>query len=431
MGISDDIHGLAGHLGFDMAWQPMRSIELNDSATPASFRRPSEPVIDDRCWAERSEYWKEHPRLKARQLPNRPQIRQPLILSGHGVRIRVDHGALVVTNGLTHYPQQREEWRFFSGDWRLPSRIILLDVDGGISFDALSWLAARDIPLVQINWDGAVRNIIGGSATAVNTVLAKRQLAARGDERRIHISRGLIAQKLANSIITLTEAFPTSPKVNTALNKLEAELRRLRREPPVTISALLGVEGRAAYAYFSAWHSQPLRWRNTKRHPIPNDWHAIGRRTSKVAKRTNPNRRATHPLSAMLNYAYGALANQVRMHVVGVGLDPALGFFHGNYVRRREPEPALVHDLMEPLRPIVDRAVLRFVREETLAPGDFVLLNNGVCRLNPHLARNVVRAIDLSDYVGKAVNGLVSKLNKRVTRVQAEILPSPSWNKSP
>lgn len=377
-----------------------------------TFREVTPCAIgDDGAWAERGEYWQEHPRLKARRLPNRPKVRQPLILSGHGVRLRVDHGALVVTNGLTHYPQQREERRFFSGDWRLPSRIVLLDVDGGISFDALSWLAERDIPLVQINWDGAVRNVIGGSAGAVNAVLAKRQLAARGDERRIRISCGLIERKLANSSVTLREAFPTSPMVDTALNKLEAELRRFRREPPATISALLGVEGRAGYAYFCAWHSQPLRWKNTNRHPIPNDWHAIGPRTSKVAKRTNPNRRATHPFSAMLNYAYAVLANQVRMHVVGAGLDPALGLFHGTYVRGREPKPALVHDLMEPLRPIVDRAVLGFVREETLAPGDFVLLNNGVCRLNPQLARNVVRAIDVSADVQNTVSQFVRSLN--------------------
>ena len=389
----------------------MRSPDRHDSPVLTDAAVLSISSSDGSAWAERGEYWKEHPRLKARQLPNRPQIRPPLILSGHGVRLRVDHGALVVTNGLTHYPQQRGEWRFFSGEWRLPSRIVLVDVDGGISIDALSWLAEREIPLVQINWDGEVRNIIGGSTGAVNSALAKRQLAARSDARRIRISRELIARKLANSIVTLSEAFARSPRVDAAVDKLERELKHLRRHSPSTISGLMGIEGRAGYAYFSAWHSHPLRWKNMTRVPIPADWLSIGPRTSKVAKRTNPNRRATHPFSAMLNYAYGVLANQVRMHVVGVGLDPGLGLFHGTYTRGLVPRHALVHDLMEPLRPIVDRAVLQLAQEEPLAPGDFVLLNNGVCRLNPQLARNVVRAIDVASDAQSTVSQFIRSLN--------------------
>jgi CRISPR/Cas system-associated endonuclease Cas1 len=48
---------------------------------------------------------------------------------------------------------------------------------------------------------------------------------------------------------------------------------------------------------------------------------------------------------------------------------------------------------MEPLRPIVDRKVLEFVQSRTFYPTDFTLANNGICRLNPELARNVVRAV--------------------------------------
>ncbi len=51
-------------------------------------------------------------------------------------------------------------------------------------------------------------------------------------------------------------------------------------------------------------------------------------------------------------------------------------------------------DLMEPLRPVVDRAVLKLVREEKFTGADFVLQSDGVCRLNPELARVV--AIDVS-----------------------------------
>jgi CRISPR-associated protein Cas1 len=62
------------------------------------------------------------------------------VLVGHGVRLRVHQGTLLVQNGFTHYPQKREELRLFLGDRRLPSRIIALDSDGSISLDVIKWL---------------------------------------------------------------------------------------------------------------------------------------------------------------------------------------------------------------------------------------------------------------------------------------------------
>ena len=55
----------------------------------------------------------------------------------------------------------------------------------------------------------------------------------------------------------------------------------------------------------------------------------------------------------------------------------------------RDGSPAFVFDLMEPERPKVDRAVLEFLRSEPLHPADFTILEDGVVRLNPELARTV------------------------------------------
>ena len=362
---------------------------------------------DDIVWADRSGFWLRKIAPKSRQFTKRAGIAEPLILSGHGVSLRIDHGSLLVRNGFTHYPQEREEWRFFSGDWRLPSRIILLDVDGGISFDALAWLSNRQIPLVQINWRGEVTNIVGTVGTAVNSRLAERQIAARNGRQRVRIAHDLISQKVVNSIATLRSAFPNSSAAKPAIEKLRIELADLKRRVPPSVGHLMGIEGRIGYAYFNAWRSHPLNWSNTGRHPIPNDWRSIGQRSSKVAKQSNPNRYATHPFNAMLNYAYGVLETQVRRQLVASGLNPTIGYLHGSYRGKQ----ALVYDLMEPLRPVIDLKVLGLAQNETFAPGDFVLLDDGVCRLNPQLARNVVRAIDVSTDVQKCVSRFVRSLN--------------------
>jgi CRISP-associated protein Cas1 len=43
-----------------------------------------------------------------------------LILCGHGVSLNVDGGTLLIRNGLTHYPQRRDEFRFFKGEPAIP-----------------------------------------------------------------------------------------------------------------------------------------------------------------------------------------------------------------------------------------------------------------------------------------------------------------------
>jgi hypothetical protein len=44
---------------------------------------------------------------------------------------------------------------------------------------------------------------------------------------------------------------------------------------------------------------------------------------------------------------------------------------------------------MEPLRPVMDRAVLGVLLRERLHPADFPLQADGACRLHPALARQV------------------------------------------
>ena len=120
-----------------------------------------DPAIDGQSWAERCHYWLTAPPVNPRPFRRRRHTHEPLILTGHGMRLRVNHGALVVRNGFTHYPQPVEEYRFFRGDRTLPSRIIVLDGSGSLSFDVLSWLSEQNLPLIRINWRGEVVTALG------------------------------------------------------------------------------------------------------------------------------------------------------------------------------------------------------------------------------------------------------------------------------
>ena len=69
--------------------------------------------------------------------------------------------------------------------------------------------------------------------------------------------------------------------------------------------------------------------------------------------------------------------------VIAEGYDPTIGLMH----EARQGSPAFVFDLMEPYRPCIDTEVLTFLREHTFYASDFVIRSDGVCRLNPELAR--------------------------------------------
>jgi CRISP-associated protein Cas1 len=196
--------------------------------------------------------------------------------------------------------------------------------------------------------------------------------------------------------------------LGTVKQKLNGGFGRRGQPPHVAVSALLGLEGRVGFTYFNAWQSLPLQWKGLGRHPIPRDWHVVGQRYS-FARKKGGNRNATHPVNAILNYAYGVLESQVRIQVTGAGFDPTIGFLHSG----RRGRADFVLDLMEPLRPLVDRRVLEFMQAHTFHPADFTTRTDGVCRLNPELAKFVVKVVassqesPIAQSSMKRINGIV------------------------
>src|SRR5689334_15171335 len=209
---------------------------------------------DDTDWAERSAYWQQQAVWTPRHPQQKRRHRNPLVLGGHGVRLRIDRGSLYIANGFTHYPQKREEWRFFPGHPDLPSRIVVVDGDGGLTFDVLAWLSAQQIPLIQINWRGEAITVAGGTGYVVDFKLVRAQSEALADEvRRMAICRWLVGEKIARTLETLAAAVPDSPAREVALREAESSLQEMRERPPQTIDALHGIEGRVAQMYFRSW----------------------------------------------------------------------------------------------------------------------------------------------------------------------------------
>jgi len=357
----------------------------------ASKSRPQNALIDesdDLEWRDRSEFWRTYtPPGKYPGHRKKYRYREPLILCGHGLKIRVDHDTLLIRNGFTHYPQTVEEFRFFPGDPNIPGRIIILDGSGGITLDALNWMAEQEINFVQLDYRGRVNFICGNSGQAPKPEIVRWQLAVQGTETARKTQRQLTEQKLITSIKTLSAIFPDLPSTESATRQIQRELAKIRSLPSsAAYRTILGLEGLAAAAYFKAWHQTPLKWTNLSRRPIPPSWKEIGSRNMNWQKH---GANARHPVNAMLNYGYAVLISQIAIELAAKGFDLSIGIAHSG---RRNPK-ALVYDFMEPLRPVVDCKILEFALAHTFTPGDFTINRLGGCRLNPQLAKVVAQQI--------------------------------------
>jgi CRISPR-associated endonuclease Cas1 len=241
-------------------------------------------------------------------------------------------------------------------------------------------VAARS--LVLLNWKGEVTSVCGGDGTQSDPQLRQSQLAAQKNGLGLKLSIQLIKDKLKNSQETLF----TLPAVNHETARRRIAHIILLLDTSKDVSELRFYEARAASTYFAQWQGLELNWKGSSRSYVPPEWLRVGQRRSEFR---GSNRHATHPVNAILNYAYAMLESQVHITALEAGLDPAIGYLHAS----RPGRLALVYDLMEPLRPIVDRIVLRFVLSQQFVTKDFLLSPSGVCRLHPILAK---RASEIS-----------------------------------
>jgi CRISP-associated protein Cas1 len=97
--------------------------------------------------------------------------------------------------------------------------------------------------------------------------------------------------------------------------------------------------------------------------------------------------RAEEGINALLNYGYTVMRATLARAVVAAGLNPTIGLHHAN----RSNSFALVDDLIEPFRPLVDGVVWQIV-DEALHTGQTIEVNSGT---KQRLAALIAADLDL------------------------------------
>ncbi|WP_162950114.1 CRISPR-associated endonuclease Cas1 [Rhizobium jaguaris] len=339
-------------------------------------------------WQPRSDVWLKQAQKLKKFRPSRRRTEQPLILSGHGVSLRIERNTLLVKNGFTHYPQKQEIIRFFPGDLSLPSRFIFLDCSGSISFHVLSWLKEQNIDLVHLNWQGEIisSTTTAGYSAKLENVLWQRE-THDSRERRLQFCIALIARKLEYSLLTLQNMNFQNEAWQAANDFLAICLNSLSHAPPASVPGLRMLEANCAAAYFRAWRGVTTAWKGKSRQFIPDHWKAFEQRNSPLV--INGNRRAHHPINALLNYAYQVAESELLIQAISEGFDPTIGILHESQPNRN----SFLLDLIELERAQIDYQIFHFVRSNVFSGDDFTIGNDGTVLLNPQLARYVALVV--------------------------------------
>ncbi|MCM1537670.1 MAG: type I-C CRISPR-associated endonuclease Cas1c [bacterium] len=199
-----------------------------------------------------------------------------------------------------------------------------------------------------------------------NVLLRKEQYRISDQEdRSIRYARNMIFGKLFNCRWSIERTLRDhayrvdAEKLKRVSDVLYGMLPQI--DGALHAEELRGMEGKAAEQYFSVWNELILNQKE--------DFVFTARSRRPPRDRIN----------ALLSFAYTILAGDCANALSGVGLDPYVGFLHGDRPGRR----SLALDLMEELRPVLaDRLILTLINTKVIRAAHFEEQKDGAVLLN-------------------------------------------------
>lgn len=309
-----------------------------------------------------------------------------MVLNGHGIDIRVNSGHLKIKEGFPFKGSVTEH--FIGRGINDIEHLVILGQTGSITFDAIKWMMDQNMIVSFLDPDG---NIMTDFLPQNNiSAIVKRRQATATNAFRIKVSVWILRKKFSeqrNTLLHLWKDFKKSDWWSADREKrIEGALdiyknRKALLDTCISIEGMRVLEAQVAAAYWQCLEGIPLSW--SKSRNIPIHWLTIGRRTS---PKTNSPRKAVDPFHTGMNYLYSVLETKIKRACIISGVDPDFGIIHVDKAHRA----SLVFDLIEPIRPMVDKLLLDWYLKTTLNKADFFETREGVCRLSPNITSQIV-----------------------------------------
>jgi CRISP-associated protein Cas1 len=290
-----------------------------------------------------------------------------VIILGPCAALRVRRGALDIEHGTG---EGKRAIRIDIDDAK--PHTILFDGHGEfLTGEALRWCARYGIALILPDGPGRMLTVLQSALEAaesaatmpdIDPAVIRAQCAADA----VGIAREVVRAKVE------AEAAHASRRDPFSANAVRSWIEKL--DIADTIPQLVIIEAQAAMAYWRAFKDMGLR--EAKGGNLPRSWLRFANR-GKGAQFLG-NKHASHPISAMLNYAYVVEAGRLAKALAARGLALPIGFLHSDKKGRN----SLVWDAIEPIRPAIDARVFAFLRQREFARSDFPQTSANTFRLS-------------------------------------------------
>lgn len=330
------------------------------------------------------------------------------VADGWGVAIRVRGGHLEVEDGIG---RSRRTRRFHKATANL-DRLVVVARDGYLTLEATRWL--RDATITYVHLDREGLPLVTSSPTRRHQRLVRAQALAMTHPVGAELARWLIERKLAGQDWMLS-AMAAGGDLSVPIGQLA---------DASTLDEILLAEAAGAAEYWRAWADVPLTFTKSDRGQVPDHWHQFGARRSTISA---AKRHAINPANAILNYLYGVLEAEARIVLRTAGLDPTLGILHADLVSR----DSMASDLMEPVRPMVDKYFYELLATSVFRRKDFAETNRGGTRVRAPLSHHLAQTgplwrVDLVSIAEQLAKRLTRAIDPRPTRAATRSGPETS-----
>lgn len=297
------------------------------------------------------------------------------VSDGYGIAVKVRHRHLVVTDGIGDHRRERRFHKATSG----LRRLVVIGHTGYITFEALRWMTDAKVGYLQLDRDGTILATTGALGVG-KAELRRAQALAATNQHGVELTRWILRRKLNGQADVASRL---SSAASEEIRDLTAEL-----DTADGLDQLRLIESHAARTYWAQWGELPIEFVTKDRARVPDHWTTFGTRGSTFG---TGGRLAVNPANALLNYLYALLESETTLACSAAGLDPGVGVLHVDSRTRA----SLALDLMEAVRPEVDRYLLDLIEGHVFRAADFREARTGVCRVNPPITHHLAETLDL------------------------------------
>jgi len=267
-----------------------------------------------------------------------------LVINSYGAYLRKSGNCFLV---------KRDEKSFEVAVGKVSS--ILITTSAYITTDAIKLAVDNNIDIVFLDSYGDPYGRVWHPKLGSTTLIRRRQMEIYDTAEGLKLAKEWGIKKLENQIELLSKLGKTREEKRADIDNFIAEIEQCRDQMKRLFGSIearrqdmLGLEGRAARAYFDAISS------------------IMSERYRFFGRSRNP---AKDEFNALLNYGYGVLYSMVEKGCIIAGLDPYVGFLHTDSYNKM----SLVFDLIEMFRIYVDETVIylfsrRMVKDEFFEP---------------------------------------------------------------